>query len=210
MEQPPVRPDVLQWIQDRLTSDEREAYPTPGDMFYASSHTSTSDLRHDHRWDDIFTRTLVFKRYFKILKRNPTVVEMVEAMQECGMSSHFLETLPEAVLVPLQDAISLCQPHPPSTWSNELLELVKRSDIGLILDPGKRPKPTMSHILVRLYANFKFGMMLIAVRRPRTLQAGTTNYSAKVLKSQIMSGTTRAREPSVKPLSEHSSRMTGA
>jgi anaphase-promoting complex subunit 1 len=93
-------------------------------------------------------RTLIFKRFFKALKRDASAVEMVEAMHECGMTPQFLETLPEAVLVPLQDAMSLCQPHPPSSWSDDLLELVKRSDISLVLAPGKRSRPAMSNIIV--------------------------------------------------------------
>lgn len=61
-----------------------------------------------------------------------------------------LETLPEAVLVPLQDAISLCQPHPPATWTDELLSLVKRTDISLVLSPEKRRRPAASKILVSI------------------------------------------------------------
>jgi len=74
---------------------------------------------------------------------------MVEAMRDCGFTSLVLETLPEAVLAPLLDAISLCQPHPPSQWSHELLELVNRSDISLILSSEKRPRLATSSILVR-------------------------------------------------------------
>ena len=72
-----------------------------------------------------------------------------EAMRDCGFTSLVLETLPEAVLAPLLDAISLCQPHPPSQWSHELLELVNRSDISLILSSEKRPRLATSSILVR-------------------------------------------------------------
>lgn len=123
-------------------------YPTPRDVFYSSARLPESDTRWDHRWDDVIPRTLTFKRFFKALKRGATAVEMVEAMDRCGMTPHFLETLPEAVLVPLQDAIALCQPRPPSFWSNELLELVKRTDISLVLTPGKRPRTGMTSILV--------------------------------------------------------------
>lgn len=89
---------------------------------------------------------------------------MVEAMQECGMTSHFLETLPEAILVPLQDAISLCQPHPPASWNDELLQLVKRSDISLILAPEKRPRPAMSNILTPTHtASWDFRLLCQSV-----------------------------------------------
>ncbi|KAF4126185.1 anaphase-promoting complex subunit 1 [Geosmithia morbida] len=145
--QPPVRPDILHWVQSRLITDDREPYPTPRDVFYSSARLAEADTKWDQRWDDIVPRTLTFKRFFKALKRGATAVEMVEAMQQCGMTPHFLETLPEAVLVPLQDAIALCQPRPPSSWSSELLELVKRTDISLVLTPGKRPRTGMASIL---------------------------------------------------------------
>ena len=112
-----------------------------------SSQLPESEARWDSRWDAVVPRTLTFKRFFKVLKRDASAVEMVEAMQECGMTPHFLDTLPEAVLVPLQDAISLCQPHPPASWNKELLDLVKRSDISLVLAPSK-PRSAISNILV--------------------------------------------------------------
>lgn len=73
---------------------------------------------------------------------------MVEAMQDCGLTNHVLDTLPEAILVSLRDAIALCQPHPPSSWPEEMLEFVKRTDISLVLTSNKRPRPAMSNILV--------------------------------------------------------------
>lgn len=105
----------------------------------------------DSRWDTILPRTLMFKRFFSLVKPNTTAVQMVEAMKDCNLTSHVLETLPEAILIPLQDAIALCQPHPPSSWSDEMLELVKRTDISLILTSSKRPRPAMSNILVSSY-----------------------------------------------------------
>lgn len=105
-------------------------------------------MRWDSRWNEMIPRTLAFKRFFRTMRRDPSAVEMVEAMQECGMTSHFLETLPEAVLVPLQDAISVCQPRPPSSWSNELLQLVNRTDISLALASSKMPRQTVNNILV--------------------------------------------------------------
>ncbi|QPG93648.1 hypothetical protein C2857_001382 [Epichloe festucae Fl1] len=145
--QPPVRPDVLEWIQCRLSGVRGKPCLTPADIYHASSRVSETDKLQDKRWDSITTRTLMFKRFFKVIKPKSTAVEMVEAMRDCGFTSFVLETLPEAVLVPLQDAISLCQPHPPSGWSNELLDLVKRSDISLIVNPNRKPRHALANIL---------------------------------------------------------------
>ncbi|KAF7555133.1 hypothetical protein G7046_g6627 [Stylonectria norvegica] len=144
---PPLRPDVLDWIQCRLVGDKRGYHLTPADVFYANSRLSDAEKMCDRRWETVLPRTFMFKQFFGFLKPNPTAFQMVEAMRDSGITPLILETLPEAVLVPLQDAISIVQPHPPSSWSKDLLELVNRSDISLILEPGKRPKPSTSNIL---------------------------------------------------------------
>ncbi|KAF4980899.1 hypothetical protein FZEAL_3184 [Fusarium zealandicum] len=145
--QPPVRPDVIDWIQSRLAGDRKVPFITPADVYYTGSRLSEADKTQDRRWDMILPRTLMFKQLFSLMKPSSTAVQMVEAMRDSGITTLVLDTLPEAVLVPLRDAISLCQPHPPTSWSKDLLELVDRRDISLILTPGKRPKPSASKIL---------------------------------------------------------------
>lgn len=81
----------------------------------------------------------MFKRFFSSLNSTTTHAEVVELMNQCGFTVDVLETLPEAVLTPLKDAISMCQSRPPTTWSLDLLALVHRSDIGTVL---KRHKPS--------------------------------------------------------------------
>lgn len=147
--QPPVRPDVVNWIQSRLTGERRVPYITPADVYYAGSQLSEAEKSQDRRWESILPRTLMFKQFFKFMKPSTSAVQMVEAMRDAGITPLILDTLPEAILAPLRDAISLCQPHPPTSWSKDLLELVDRRDISLILAPGKQPKPSASKILVR-------------------------------------------------------------
>ncbi|ENH68634.1 Negative regulator of mitosis [Fusarium oxysporum f. sp. cubense race 1] len=145
--QPPVRPDVVNWIQSRLTGERRVPYITPADVYYAGSQLSEAEKSQDRRWESILPRTLMFKQFFKFMKPSTSAVQMVEAMRDAGITPLILDTLPEAILAPLRDAISLCQPHPPTSWSKDLLELVDRRDISLILASGKQPKPSASKIL---------------------------------------------------------------
>lgn len=168
--QPPVRPDVLEWIQSRLSGVRGKPCLTPADIYHASSRVSETEKLQDKRWDSITTRTLMFKRFFKMTKPTSTAVEMVEAMRDCGFTNYVLETLPEAVLVPLQDAISLCQPHPPSEWSNELLDLVKRSDISLIVKPSKKPRHALSNILAPTHtATWDFKLLCQSVEEANNI-----------------------------------------
>ncbi|PNY28879.1 Negative regulator of mitosis [Tolypocladium capitatum] len=168
--QPPVRPDVFEWIQSRLVGVRGKPCLTPADIYYASSRLSEAEKLKDKRWDAITPRTLMFKRFFKFVKPKTTAVQMVEAMRDCGLTNHVLETLPEAILAPLQDAISLCQPHPPSEWTHDLLELVKRSDISLILTPKKRPRLAMSSILAPTHsATWDFRLLCQSVEETNNL-----------------------------------------
>lgn len=141
-------PDILEWIQLRLTGNRKEHYLTALDMFYATARLPESERAHDRRWDDVFSRTFMFKKYFRLVKARSTAVQMVEIMRHCGITPYVLETLPEAIVIPLRDAISLCQPHPPTGWSTDLLDLVNRSDISLLLKPGQKPRAVATSILV--------------------------------------------------------------
>lgn len=83
-------------------------------------------------------RTSMFNKFFSSLTPSTTYVEVVELMNRYGFTVNILESLPEAVLTPLKDAISMCQARPPTAWSKELLALVHRSDIAVML---KRHRP---------------------------------------------------------------------
>lgn len=85
----------------------------------------------------------MFKEFFSSLTSATTHVEIVELMHRCGFSVDVLETLPEAILTPLKDAMSMCQSRPPTAWSGQLLSLVHRSDIAMMLK-RHRPLQTLS------------------------------------------------------------------
>jgi anaphase-promoting complex subunit 1 len=118
------------------------------DLYYSRARLDDAQKSLDPRWEHIFPRTNMFKRFFKLVKSTSTAVQLVESMYVCGMSPSVLETLPEAIVIPLRDAISLCQPYPPENWSKELLGLVSRDDISLLLSPGEKPQSRAASILV--------------------------------------------------------------
>ena len=55
------------------------------------------------------------------------------------------------VLIPLQDAITQCQGHPPSNWSEKLLHLVDRDDVGSVLSPADGSRTRAAASTVRFY-----------------------------------------------------------
>ncbi len=106
------------------------------------------DVSKDSPWNIIIPRTLMFMRFFQQFRLRSDAVGIVEAVYESGMNNNILETLPEAILIPFKDAISRSQARPPVSWSRELLELVDRSDISLILKPGRKPQTGNSNVMV--------------------------------------------------------------
>ncbi|KAI5859866.1 hypothetical protein GGS23DRAFT_264871 [Durotheca rogersii] len=111
--------NVLDWIRVNLSQGSGLSATMP------PIHPAMGSIFERIRMFDILFKTLALR------DRSPT--NFVEAMHDSGVTPIVLESLPECVLVPLQDAITQCQPSPPSTWPNELLDLVNRSDVGSVL-----------------------------------------------------------------------------
>lgn len=128
---------MLSWVQAQLAGKSQEEFPTLGDVFATSQQQDVKDGPGDSRWEPITPRTFLFKKFFKLLKPTDRHYQIVEVMQRCGFTLPVLETLPEAILVPLQDAIAQSQTNPPASWPSKLLGLVNRSDINMILKPNK-------------------------------------------------------------------------
>ncbi|KAK8038255.1 Negative regulator of mitosis [Apiospora phragmitis] len=117
--EPPIW-SIFNWIQGNLMKDSSLDQTLP-------AMTSNMSI-------DVLPRIKMFDRLFHHLKlKGDSPMRFVEAMHDSGITHTFLESLPEAVLVPLQDAIAQCQARPPPGWSKELLALVDRSDVGSVL-----------------------------------------------------------------------------
>ncbi|KAI1378158.1 hypothetical protein F4677DRAFT_36711 [Hypoxylon crocopeplum] len=96
----------------------------------------------------IVPRIKMFEDLFRILSlRNRSPIDFVEAIFQSGITPIVLESLPEYVLAPLQDAIAQCQPCPPSTWTRELLDLVNRSDVGAVLSRSNNLRVCSTNVL---------------------------------------------------------------
>ena len=116
----------LDWIAANLAQENR-----PADHIPALLKTMSSAG---------LPRIIIFDELFKKCNDgSKSPVEFVEAMRESGITPFILETLPEAILVPLRDAIVQCQGSPPSNWSQKLLDLVDRSDVAAVFSPSSRP-----------------------------------------------------------------------
>ena len=87
-------------------------------------------------------------QFFASMQVDWSSSQFVEALSGAGMDLLLLETLPEAVLAPLQEAIVQCQTEPPTAWSKDLLTIVGREDVNMLLSPGQRPRNIQPTLLV--------------------------------------------------------------
>ncbi|KAK8066265.1 Negative regulator of mitosis [Apiospora hydei] len=85
--------------------------------------------------------------FYHLKLKGDSPMGFVEAMHNSGITHTLLESLPEAVLVPLQDAIAQCQARPPPGWPKELLALVDRSDVGSVLTITNQQRLNSTNLL---------------------------------------------------------------
>lgn len=142
-------PCILEWAQSYLTTSQGAHFPTLADVYYDNMRIGERSRRNKDRFAALTPRTYMLKRLFVQLKPRRTPAETVEAIHKAGITLKVMETLPEALLVPVRDAIARCQPRPPTTWGSELYELVNRSDMNLIRTSAKPARSQTAQILVR-------------------------------------------------------------
>lgn len=138
-------PSIYEWIQDCLTSQTMFPFITLPKLVVARSGKLPLDFGE---WSRLTPRTLLFSRFFSKMRDDWSSAEFVEALSAAGMNSLILETLPEAVLAPLQEAIVQCQARPPTTWNKALLAIVGREDVNMLLTPGSRPRHSLPSALL--------------------------------------------------------------
>ncbi|KAL2016608.1 hypothetical protein VTK56DRAFT_3265 [Thermocarpiscus australiensis] len=128
---------ILTWIQAHLTTGRGTEFPTLPQLYAATTRDSPAGSLRKQLWAELTPRTMMFEKFLNLLGSSTNSFDVVVAMHQCGFTREILETLPEAVLTPLQDIISICQPNPPPSWPEDLLAFVGRTDISAVLQPGK-------------------------------------------------------------------------
>ena len=141
-------PSIYQWIQDCFTSQTRVDFVTLPALISTRAPSLARQARHIDEWARLTPRTLLFEKFFTLMRPDWTSAEFVEALAEAGMDVFLLETLPESILAPLQEALIQCQMEPPTTWSKELLAIAGREDVNMLLTPGQRPIQAQTSLLV--------------------------------------------------------------
>jgi anaphase-promoting complex subunit 1 len=119
------------------------------EMVATRSPASSKNAHNLSQWTRLTPRTLMLERFFSSMQSDWSPAEFVEALFAAGVDLLVLESLPEAILAPFQEALVQCQNEPPTSWSKNLLALVGREDVNTLLVPGQRPRQSKTSILVR-------------------------------------------------------------
>lgn len=138
-------PSIYNWIQASLTTRAWTPFFTLSEL--VATHSSNF-VGNPGLWSTLTPRTLLFVQFFSSMHSDWSSTQFVEALSSAGMDIQLLETLPEAILAPLQEAIVQCQTEPPTTWSKDLLAMVGREDVNMLLSPGQRLRQLQSTLLV--------------------------------------------------------------
>jgi anaphase-promoting complex subunit 1 len=142
-------PSIYDWIQNCFATRTLVPFMTLPEMVATRSPASSSNAHDLSQWSRLTPRTLILDRFFSMMRIDWSPAQFVEALFAAGVDLFVLETLPEAILAPFQEAIVQCQNEPPMSWSKDLLALVGREDVNTLLTPGQRPQHSHTTILVR-------------------------------------------------------------
>lgn len=128
-------PSILEWISTVAGARVYKPFPTLATLIRPSKASPHSSINMDEIISGVTPRTVALQKFFRDLDTNSSPRKAVELIEQCGLGTDMLSTLPEAAQAPLMEVITRCQANPPTTWSGSLLRLVRREDLDLTLTP---------------------------------------------------------------------------
>ncbi|KAF2219915.1 hypothetical protein BDZ85DRAFT_204904 [Elsinoe ampelina] len=122
---------VNQWLNDVLSQGYCSDHPDLANICAFGTGQPVTGQPHPEQIM-LLPRLTILSRFVKLTSgKYPRPSQVVENMQESGMSESFIATLPEATSAYLREYITRCQISPPSTWSPSLLRMTDREDLVL-------------------------------------------------------------------------------
>lgn len=128
-------PSILEWVSTVAGARVYLPFPTLATLVQKSKASPHSSINIDEIISSVTPRTVALQKFFRDLDTSSGPRKAVELIEQCGLHTKMLSTLPEAAQAPLMEAITRCQANPPTTWSGSLLRLIGREDLDLSLAP---------------------------------------------------------------------------
>ncbi|KAK3618651.1 Anaphase-promoting complex subunit 1 [Elasticomyces elasticus] len=119
---------VYQWFEHAIVHCSTENYPTLSVI--AGLDAGVAPSAAFNRTANALTPRICALNGLLAATAGLTVgaVPTVELMAVHGLDNDMLETLPQAIAAPFMDAMSHCERDPPTTWPDNLLNLIGRDD----------------------------------------------------------------------------------
>lgn len=156
-------PSIYEWLISTLQGKCTSAFLSLQDIVTPTSSSPIAGSRHRNSYtppphfgnsNGAPSINLTKPIYAKLTPRVKTITELYATLTTPGkshndvvalmvkkkMTAASLERLPEGVALPLREAVARCQEQPPTTWGSHALDLVSRTDIKMLLAPGKMRK----------------------------------------------------------------------
>jgi anaphase-promoting complex subunit 1 len=143
-------PSIYEWMGKCIVEKENMTFLTLEDLCRTRFKFDRNGFASYNMLFSLTPRTVMFNRLFSQLNETSSPVDVVEALHAERFTASILETLPEALLVPLQEAIIDCQMRPPTSWGKSLLSLVGREDFNMLLIFEQTKRIAYSALLVRI------------------------------------------------------------
>lgn len=143
-------PSVYDWIHQCIIQRQSSPFMTIADVAARNSPSGNTMGSPIESWSDLTRRTLLLGNFLQKLKVHTSSIQFIENILFAGVDTSMLDTLPEAVAAPLREAMLDCQTQPPTTWGEELLDLVGRDDVNMLLSLNQRKKTLNSSVMVSI------------------------------------------------------------
>lgn len=125
-------PSIFEWLNRAVHPELSPQFPTLALLMRQPKSSPRPQPDIEQYVSTITPRTIALGKYLRNVRSNSdSSVKAVEFMAQSSISIRMLETLPEAAMAPLREAIVRCQASPPTTWTSSLLKLVQREDLDL-------------------------------------------------------------------------------
>ncbi|KAL5447910.1 hypothetical protein PMIN07_001816 [Paraphaeosphaeria minitans] len=128
-------PSILEWISTVAGAQVYVPFPTLATLVQKPKASPHSSVNIGEVISSVTPRTFALQKFFRDLDASAGPRKAVELIEQCGLSTQMLSTLPESAQAPLMEAITRCQANPPATWPGSLLRLIGREDLDLTLAP---------------------------------------------------------------------------
>ncbi|CCG80780.1 Anaphase-promoting complex subunit 1 [Taphrina deformans PYCC 5710] len=122
-------PSLVRWITTMLLGQEEKLFSIE-DLIPHSGSTNTAESRKAYKASSLCPVSKgIAQTYHSLVDNGSTLPDIVDVMMTAGLTKTVLNRLPQALAIPLKDAINSCALRPSSKWGPDALSYIGRDDL---------------------------------------------------------------------------------